>query len=67
LLTTKLDVHVYENNTVSVNTLRQMRRIADERGWITRDVNSYENTVESYFYFAGGYLSYLKELGLPCT
>jgi hypothetical protein len=54
LLATRLDVRIYENNTVSVNTLRQMRRIADDRGWITRDVNSYENTIESYFYFAGG-------------
>ena len=54
LLATRLDARTYENNTVSVNTLRQMRSVADERGWITRDVNSYENTIESYFYFAGG-------------
>jgi hypothetical protein len=54
LLATKLDVRIYENNTVSVHTLRQMRKIADDRGWITHDVNLYENTVESYFYFAGG-------------
>ena len=54
LLATKLDVHLYENNTVSVPTLEQMRRIASDRGWINHDVNVYENTIESYFYFAGG-------------
>lgn len=54
LLATKLDVRLYENNTVSVRTLAQMRRIAGERGWINHDVNVFENTVESYFYFAGG-------------
>jgi hypothetical protein len=54
LLATKLDVHLYENNTVSVLTLEQMRRIASDRGWINHDVNVYENTIESYFYFAGG-------------
>ncbi len=47
----KLDLPDYEWNMVSVETLRQMRSIMNEKGWINDDVIKTVGDLEYYFYF----------------
>lgn len=47
----KLPLTGYEWNTVSVDTLRKMRDLMDQNGWVTTDVGKTIGNVEYYFYF----------------
>jgi hypothetical protein len=44
---------VYEKSTVSVDTLRSMREIAQKKGWWRQDVDRSVANVEEFFYFSG--------------
>ena len=48
----RLPFIVYEKDTVSVSTLRQMRKIAEGNGWWSGDVNADVASVEEYFYIS---------------
>jgi len=43
----------YRWGTVSIDTLREMQKEMDSKGWITRDVGETISRVENYLYFSG--------------
>jgi len=47
----RLDLPGYECNTLNVTTLRRMREVMDEKGWIASDVKKTVENLEEYFYF----------------
>lgn len=47
----RLPLAAYEWNVVSLTTLRKMRVLMDQRGWVTSDVGNTIGNVEYYFYF----------------
>jgi hypothetical protein len=50
----KVDANGYRWNTVSVQTLREMRSIADKMKWVSPDVGKTVDNLEGYFYFENG-------------
>jgi len=50
----KVGVKGYEWNTVSVQTLKEMREIADKKVWISKDTGTTVDNLEEYFYFDNG-------------
>ena len=47
----RLDLPGYEYNTLNVTTLRRMREVMDEKGWIASDVKKTIENLAEYFYF----------------
>jgi hypothetical protein len=43
----------YKWGTISLDTLRQMRKVMDSKGWITGDVGKTVSQIEDYLYFSG--------------
>ena len=49
----RLPLVVYQKDTVSIDTLRKMREIAEEKMWWNKEVSRSVGNVEEFFYFAG--------------
>jgi hypothetical protein len=49
----KVDLKAYRWDAVNVTTLRNMRRIIDEKQWSSKDVDQVVAKIEYYFYFEG--------------
>jgi hypothetical protein len=47
----RVDLKAYTWNTVNVTTLKSMRQMAEEKHWLTKDVNQLVGNLEYYFYF----------------
>jgi hypothetical protein len=43
----------YNWGTVSLDTLRKMRKVMDSKGWVTGDVGNTVSKMEDYLYFSG--------------
>jgi hypothetical protein len=50
----RVDQRAYKWNTVSVETLREMRATADRMKWVSNDVGETVNNLEEYFFFSNG-------------
>ena len=51
--TLQIPLVVYQKDTVSVNTLRRMREVAEANGWWSDDANADIASMEEYFFFTG--------------
>jgi hypothetical protein len=51
--TKRLDLKSYQWNTVAIETLRRMRTLAEDKGWLSRDIQNTVAVMEYYFYFSG--------------
>jgi hypothetical protein len=49
----RLDITAYRWDAVNVTTLKKMREIVEEKGWLGRNVNQVAASLEYYFYFQG--------------
>jgi len=61
----RLPLIVYEKDTVSINTLRKMREIANENGWWHGDIGKSIKVVEEFFYFYPHHPGYWEFASCP--